>query len=80
VVATLQQAQQLAGALVELVVAQRADHIAQRVQLESIAAVAVGEQVQEADRRLVLEQGGDRRAGAGGFVCHGGLIRERRPC
>lgn len=63
-IAAIQQAQQFPGALVEFMVAEGADQIAPRVQPIPVVAVLVRQQVKEADRRLVLEQCRDRRAGA----------------
>ena len=74
-VAATEQAENLGGPGIEFMIAERADDVAairialpvsrvEEPQRRAVAAIRVGEQIQKLDRRLVLQQAGDRRAGA----------------
>ena len=64
VVATVDEAQELGAALVEFVVAGRADHVAVEVARHGTLAALVRQGVQKLNRRLVLQQRGGGRPGA----------------
>ena len=57
-IAAVEQASELGAPLVELVIANRAHHVAERIELELAVTRAVGQRVQEVDGRLVLEERG----------------------